>query len=371
MTKKIFVIPTDPIKVFYDKGEIKERYYNPGNFFDEVHIISFCDKDIDEQKISNIAGNAKLYIHSVGAINLVSIFSIEKRLYELIKKIKPDMLRAYDPSLKGYLAARIGKRAYIPVVVSVHIDFDDVRKYSNNFFKRIGLLLEHYSLRNATEVICVTNYVAEYVRRLINRNVNIIYNKVYSEQFVGAIRGDHENKSRTILCVGRMVKQKRQEILIKAIKDLKVRLILIGNGHLRHRLERLARRLKIEDKVDFVGSVPNYQIQAYYLKADIFAIATDYEGFCIPVLEAMAAGLPIVASGIPPIMEVAGNNGIFVRNNATDFKNAFERLLDSPDMLLEKGRLARERALKLDGNEMEKKEVLLYKRVLSGKTVNA
>ena len=67
---KICIFPNDPIIEYYKKGEIKDRYFNPNDFFDEVHIISFIEKDIEEERVKNLVGNAKLKIHSVGKINL-------------------------------------------------------------------------------------------------------------------------------------------------------------------------------------------------------------------------------------------------------------------------------------------------------------
>ena len=44
---KICIFPNDPLIAYYNKGEIKDRYYNPGNFFDEVHFITLTDQDIE------------------------------------------------------------------------------------------------------------------------------------------------------------------------------------------------------------------------------------------------------------------------------------------------------------------------------------
>jgi len=67
---KLCIFPNDPLQAYFDKGEIKDRYYNPNNFFDEIHFISLIDKDIDSSKIQKIVGNAKIVIHSVGKINI-------------------------------------------------------------------------------------------------------------------------------------------------------------------------------------------------------------------------------------------------------------------------------------------------------------
>ena len=66
---KLCVFPNDPIIAYYEKGEIKENYFNPENIFDEVHIISFSKNDIEEFQVQKIVGNAKLKIHPVGKIH--------------------------------------------------------------------------------------------------------------------------------------------------------------------------------------------------------------------------------------------------------------------------------------------------------------
>lgn len=66
MGKKLCVFPNDPIIEYYKKGEIKSRYYNPDNFFEKVHFISFIENDIEEFKVQTLVGSAQLKIHSVG-----------------------------------------------------------------------------------------------------------------------------------------------------------------------------------------------------------------------------------------------------------------------------------------------------------------
>ena len=67
---KLCVFPNDPIQAYYDKGEIKERYYNPQNIFSEIHFITLIDQDIEASKIQVVGGKAKIIIHSVGKINI-------------------------------------------------------------------------------------------------------------------------------------------------------------------------------------------------------------------------------------------------------------------------------------------------------------
>ncbi len=76
--KKLCVFPNDPLEAYYKKGEIKPRYFNPKNLFDEVHVISLFDKDIDEEKVKIVAGNALFKIHTIGKVTLLNRKSKKK-----------------------------------------------------------------------------------------------------------------------------------------------------------------------------------------------------------------------------------------------------------------------------------------------------
>ena len=117
MKNKICIFPNDPIISYYNKGEIKERYFNPLNIFDEVDIISFIDKDIDEQKVQILVGNAKLKIHSVGKINLFNKSKMKKKIISIVKNINPDIIRAHNPLLEGWIAANCSETLDIPFFV--------------------------------------------------------------------------------------------------------------------------------------------------------------------------------------------------------------------------------------------------------------
>jgi glycosyltransferase involved in cell wall biosynthesis len=189
----------------------------------------------------------------------------------------------------------------------------------------------------------------------------VIYNRAYVEQFdVAGAAHKRVASPLTILTVGRFVRAKYQECLIRAVHQLDAKLVLIGNGELRPSLERLVTTLQMADRVTFHSRVPHGEIALQYSAADIFAIATHYEGFCIPVLEAMAAGLPIVASRIPSIEEILGDAGVLVENEPAAFAAALRRLIADPGLRHEYGGRARRRASMMDGSVMEAREAALY-----------
>ncbi len=374
--KKIVVFSNDPIKAYYHKGEIKARYFNPGNFFNEVHIITPCNEDIIEEKVQEIAGEAKLKIYAVKAgFNQKrpwTFFPYREKVLNLVKNISPNVTRGFNLTYTGYLAVYCARRLGIPSVVSVHTDYTRWhnlrilgRKYLPNFiFSLIYYPLEKYIIENANLILGAYEYALEYLKNRRNRDIQVLYNKVYPDRYDCSQKSNNEKP--VIISVGRHIKGKNPENLIKAVKDLDVTLMLIGRGEMTPGLRKLTADLKISDKVKFIESVPNSEIHKYYLKSDIYALSVQYPGLAIPVIEAMAASLPIVVSR--PLWgkedELLRDITVTVENKPDEFERAFKILISNPQMRRDLGEKARRRASEVDGQILERKEMQLYQRLI-------
>ena len=113
---------------------------------------------------------------------------------------------------------------------------------------------------------------------------------------------------RVVLSVGRFVPIKNMALLVDALARLRVadpsvHLLLVGEGPEQHALEQQAARLGIADAVTFAGYVPQDQMAPYYRAADVFALASEFDNSPNVVLEAMACGLPIVATDVGGVAE--------------------------------------------------------------------
>jgi len=120
---KVCVFPNDSLLSYYQKGEIKEGYFNPKNYFQEVHVISLFDEEIDENKVQKLAGSGTLKIHKIGKTNLTNYQNSEERVIKLIQKINPSIIRAFNPLVQGWLAIKAGKKLQIPIVISLHTNY--------------------------------------------------------------------------------------------------------------------------------------------------------------------------------------------------------------------------------------------------------
>ncbi len=362
---RLVVVPGDPLYKYYQKGEIKTRYWNPQGLFDEVHIISLCKKDVEPSSVQALVGNAKLYIHEIGRPNMATLPFYYPRVRSLVSRIEPDIIRAHGPWQCGSLGVYAGRCLGIPCVASIHNDIDVVRRYERPVLLNLVRPLERYTMSKASAVICVSNYLHRYAKRHGSERTITNYNRVYTSQFVHE-RKYSENRPLTILSVMRLDPQKDPETIIRAIKPLDANLVLVGQGELEDKLHRLVEELDMGARVSFVPSVPNDRIHETYRAADVFAMSTLYEGFCIPVLEAMASGLPVVACPTEPIPELLGDTGLIVDRSADAFRDGFARLMDDVNLRRSLGIAARTRAHAFDGDRMEQREARIYSAFMSG-----
>ena len=125
------------------------------------------------------------------------------------------------------------------------------------------------------------------------------------------------------LFVGRFSPNKCQHDVIGAfaafrrLVDPKARLTLVGGtGHARYywALRRLAHQLELGDSVEFLEGLAEDDLLAYWAVADVFVCLSEHEGFCVPLLEAMELGVPVVAYGAAAIPETLAGAGILLDN---------------------------------------------------------
>lgn len=157
----------------------------------------------------------------------------------------------------------------------------------------------------------------------------VIPNYVLAE---GDPRPSTEREPGTILYAGQLVARKRVDVLIRAAAMIagggsKVRLDIYGDGPARRSLEALARELAAP--VTFSGRIPHRDLLDRMGRCMIYAQASELEGHPKTVLEAMAAGTPVLVANSPGLMDVVthGMNGLRLEPNADAFANAIEELL--------------------------------------------
>ena len=378
--RKLLVIPNDPLQRYVDKGEIKERYFNPENFFDEVHVLSLCDDDNALEAAGVMSGAAGVRIHTIGRPGPLSWKAVRKRALESAHAIGPDVIRGYNPLFMGYLAVYCAEALPALSVVSVHDDYSLPRSLSlygpSYLFTARGayqlahhlLGLNRYMFARADHIICAYRFPLRYVNRWRRNGVSVIYNRVNLEKFYPVEKSPDVSGFRLrILNVGRQFEGKNPEPIIRAVARMEdVFMTLVGDGPFHARLVELAQNLDISRRVNFLPRVDHHTLPYLYREHDIFAMAITQPGVCIPVLEASASGLPVVINRPrwEDKPEVVGELAEVVPLAAEGYLEAFKRLADDPGYRAGRGRALREHVRSLDGAAMERAERELYQQLL-------
>jgi len=273
------------------------------------------------------------------------------------------------------MAAQIKKELGIPLVISLHADYDrDLRHFAKknkdykSYFKLLYAkrVLESFSLKNADEVIIIYQFLRNYAKKMGAKSINLIHNRIDLSQFSPEAKSAFEESKPVIICVGRLIKEKNQECLILAITDLDVFLVVIGDGVEYENLVKLTNDLGVQDKVRFERSIPHDRIQEYYAAADLFVLPIKYGGFAIPSIEAAASGLPVILpkQEFDSKPDIISEYALLVENNPTSFKNAIIEVLSNSNLrsrLIENGlRISQQ----INSDLMEEKEKNLYLKLL-------
>lgn len=165
------------------------------------------------------------------------------------------------------------------------------------------------------------------------------YKKVPSERIIRKYKGDGLTN---IIFVGRIAPNKKQQDVIRTFAEYQKhfnpesRLFLVGNPGgfepYERQLRDYVRALGVRN-VRFTGHITFDEILAYYRLADLFLCQSEHEGFCVPLVEAMHFGIPVVAYGSSAIAETLGGSGFLLKEkNPVETAAVMHRILTDPEL---------------------------------------
>lgn len=217
-----------------------------------------------------------------------------KRLAFVLDKMAPDLLISFLPE-PNFLALSLKGRYSFPMIISVRNDPE--REYRNRIY--YGLM--RYWYPKSDGYVFQTKQAGEYFSfsKHIIDSMEIIPNPLSSD-YLELKKADCREKK--IVHVGRMDRQKNQMLLLQTCKDVLKRypeysLDIYGDGDLRKELEQMIKRLGLEEKVQLCGNVSD--LRQRIQNAAVFVLSSDYEGMPNALMEAMAAGIPVVSTDCP------------------------------------------------------------------------
>jgi glycosyltransferase involved in cell wall biosynthesis len=245
---------------------------------------------------------------------------------------RPDVVHAHSAQWAAAAAARIQEQTGIPYVVTEH--FSGFRE-GNVFPWQWPIIREGFD--NASGIACVSRSLRQdlVTQGLVDTTeVEIIPNPVDPMFFRSPTKDQSDARKFRLITVTRLVPHKRVDLLLRAVSKLPSTVVLtvVGNGPSRRSLEDLATALNIDNQVRFTGTLDREEVRAAYSSSDVFVLASRTEPFGVVLVEAMATGLPLVAtrSGGPEDI-VTPNTGILVpTDNLEALAAAVKTLRDAP-----------------------------------------
>lgn len=265
------------------------------------------------------------------------------RLARIIRDVDPDLLVLH--SAKAGLAGRLVGRGRWRTVYAPHAwSFDAV----DGLLSSVSTWWEVIAGRRTDVVVCVSEDERRRGRAAgVACPMEVVPNGVDVAARVPGPPGPARRhlgltEAPTVVCVGRLARQKGQDLLLQAWPAVRARvpdarLLLVGDGPDRGALESVA-----PPGVVFVGS--SEEVDHYFAAADVVVLPSRWEGSALVALEAMAAGRPVVASAVDGVREALGDTGIVVRpGDVGDLSVAIASLLSDPDAAVAAGLAARQR----------------------------
>lgn len=240
------------------------------------------------------------------------------------------------PTWAGSAAYTLGRSA---VVITPHSD-QGHPTLSKRIFDRVA---PRFTLRQSSRVIAVTRREADHLvdLGLDAGRIAVIPNGIEPGEFLSIPRPHPPRDSVTGLFVGRLAsRQKGLEPLVEALarvpRNLNLHLRIVGEDWGGASLvDRLAVRLGVRDRITMTGALPRKALLAEYAQADFLALPSLFEPFGIVLLEAMAAGLPVVASRVGGIPEIVADEqtGLLVEpGDVRGLAAALARMAGEPEL---------------------------------------
>lgn len=288
----------------------------------------------------------------------------------LLPSLKLNVIHAHHPALLGQVAARKAEALNIPLVFTHHTRYREYSHYAFGVPKNLAKqVIERWIgdyMSQCQHIVVPSESIKAILTETygVTRGITAVPTGIDVASYQQAEAGDVRQRNGwaeadiLLISVGRLAKEKNFETLITAVapvikENSKVRLAILGEGEERHGLEHLAKSLGVAERVNLVGTVPFKEVPNYLKAADIFCFASVTETQGLVTLEAMAAGLPVVAVDATGTSDVVtdGAEGLLTANDPEAITQALRRVLADEAL---RGKLAEAAAHKADQFDIKK-----------------
>lgn len=293
-----------------------------------VRVVSLHGDDTDVAGLMRRAGVDVVALNKAGGPDPRTVL----RLRAQMRDFSPAVVHTHLPVLEYVLPA---VRLYGRRVKVIHTVHNIAREETRH---RVLREVNRRAFSHGVVPVALNEEVRSSICReyaLPPSAVPVVGNGIDLDAFRGPQRRGPRGAGARLLCVARLAPAKNHALLLRTVARLResgrdVSLTLVGDGPLRGALEERARELGISERVRFAGR--RTDTAAFYRDCDLFVLLSDYEGMPMSIIEAMASGLPVVATRAGGVAELVddGVNGALVEADAAAAAGAIAAICDDP-----------------------------------------
>lgn len=292
----------------------------------------------------------------------------------LLRKLDLDIIHVHSPGTLGRVGMHYARRNRIPLVFTYHTLYDQYVHYvpiPQELAKEMTIKYSINFCNHCDQVIVPSKEVEEILKgQQIKTPISVIPTGVPLHKFSGSknewLRENYEipKQNKILLFVGRLTKEKNLDFLIKAFAMVKATmpdttLAIIAQGPLESDLKKLVQKkgLSLQTDVIFTGALPFETLVEAYYSADLFVFSSVTETQGLVLIEAMAAGLPVVAVSAYGVQDMvdSGINGELTALELEEFSQAIVKVLSKQELYEKYQKNAILKADSLSATNMAKK----------------
>lgn len=313
----------------------KDRQLEYASYFKHYIVIVLTTKKYSTLQVENalfIPTNS--FTRWLYPLSALSIFVKLKRQYSI------DVITAQDPLITGLIAIIVKKLFHYPINLQLHSDFLIRPEPSSptTLRNKFTNWLIAWELKQADSIRVLTKWQQEQlVKRLptIKHKTFVSPIKVETDTFKAT--PSHKQRRKKLLMIGRLSAEKNQILGIQAFKQLlsefpDLTLTLIGTGPEEANLKCMVKQLKLQQSIIFLGNATKEAVAKQLKQTDVLLLPSLYEGYGLVIIEAMAAGIPIVATKAGSTLIKHNQTGLVSSSwKIEDFAASIRQLLNDPD----------------------------------------
>jgi glycosyltransferase involved in cell wall biosynthesis len=324
-------------RIFLPNSASLERLKEYSRLVDRIFVIVWITK-----KEKPIIFENKLFVYPTNSWLKFLYFFDTFRIFKKIKKEnKIDLLFTQDPFETGLIGWLIAKKHKISIQLQIHTDFLSPYFAQHSMLNRLRVVMAKFLIPRADCLRVVSERIKKsivssfkfQVSRITVLPIFVDVEKIKNAPVKTNLHSRYPQFDFIILMASRLTKEKNIGLAIEALhnanntksyaNDAKIGLVIVGEGPEEEKLKFQVSSFKIQDNIIFEPWADD--LISYYKTADLFLLTSNYEGYGMTLVEAVAAGCKIISSGVGIADEILEPENIFRVGDILDLKNKIEK----------------------------------------------